>query len=270
MDHVMQGAARPASQAKQVLIRATVVATILGSALALLNQSSAILGADEIQWLRLALLYITPFLVVTLSQALGLRAARRASARTATLGESFTATLFGHGIPARAVALGLAAGAVNTAIVATAAVMAGQGLDQLPLALIPYRYDYLDASNLLDIWRSYGRHAWQNNRFEQFVLKGNEMVHDVQARMALYQEAERILVNDVGGVFLWYEMTSEIWKPYLRGASLEPNRWGYRAWRGDHRNLTPTLYISKDVMKGRASDSSQQSGGFWEWLMGQG
>ena len=125
MDNVMQNAALPPSQLKQVLIRATVVAAILGSALALLNQSSAIFGAAEIDWLRLALLYLTPFLVVSLSQALGLRAARRASVRTAVLGESFTATLFVHGIPARAVALGLAAGAINTAIVATAALMAG-------------------------------------------------------------------------------------------------------------------------------------------------
>ena len=62
--------------------------------------------------------------------------ARKASARMAGLRESFAATLFGHGIPARAVALGLAAGAVNTAIVASAALMAGRGLDQLPVALI--------------------------------------------------------------------------------------------------------------------------------------
>ncbi len=136
MDHVMQGAARPASQLPQVLRRAAIIAAILGSTLAILNQSDAIFGKAEIQWLRLILVYLTPFLVVSLSQALGLRAARKASARMTGLGESFFATLTSHGIPARAFALGLAAGTINTAIVASAALIAGDGLDRLPLALI--------------------------------------------------------------------------------------------------------------------------------------
>lgn len=135
----------------------------------------------------------------------------------------------------------------------------------LPLALVPYGYDYLDPSNMLEIWRSYGRHAWRNDQFEQLILKAGEIVHDLSARAALYREAEQVLVRDVGGVFLWYELTSEMWKPYLRGEALEPNRWGYSAWRGDHRNLTPTLYITREVMEGRAAGTS--SGGFWDWLM---
>lgn len=136
MNHVMQDAARPASQLNQMLMRAAVIAAILGTTLALLNQSDALFGAAEIQWLRLILVYLTPFLVVGLSQALGMRAARKASARTTGLGESFVATLFSHGIPARALALGLAAGVINTAIAASADLAAGRGLDQLPLALI--------------------------------------------------------------------------------------------------------------------------------------
>ena len=139
---------------------------------------------------------------------------------------------------------------------------------QLPLALVPYGYDYLDASNQLDIWQSYGRHAWQNDRFEQFVLRGNQMVHDAVARTALYQEAERILVSDVGGIFLWYELANEMWKPYVRGEALEPNRWGNRAWRGNQRNLTPTLYITEAVMKDQESRRPRQSGdSFWQWLL---
>ena len=129
----MQGAARPPSQLTQVLRRAAIIAAILGSTLALLNQSDAIFGKAEIQWLRLILVYLTPFLVVSLSQTLGLREARKASARMTGLGESFYATLTSHGIPARAFALGLAAGAINTAIVASAALIAGDGLEgELP------------------------------------------------------------------------------------------------------------------------------------------
>ncbi|MFQ5566311.1 MAG: hypothetical protein ACE5EU_08115 [Paracoccaceae bacterium] len=136
MDHLTQGDAKPASQLKQVLARSAIVAAILGSTLALVNQSDAIFGAAEIRWLPLFLAYLTPFLVVGLSQTLGLREGRKASARMTGLRESFVATVFSHGIPARAVALGLAAGGINTAVVASAALFAGRGLGQLPLALI--------------------------------------------------------------------------------------------------------------------------------------
>ncbi len=86
--------------------------------------------------------------------------------------------------------------------------------------------------------------------------------------MALYQEAEKILVSDVGGVFLWYPLLNEMWKPYVRGEALEPNRWGYRAWRGDQmQNLIPTLYITNDVIKGRASAPVWKFSDIWQWML---
>lgn len=139
---------------------------------------------------------------------------------------------------------------------------------QLPLALVPYGYDYLDPSNQLEIWRSFGRHAWQNPAFEKALSLAATMIQDLDARTALYQEAEEILVRDVGGVFLWHELSTEVWKPYLKGEALEPNKWGYRAWRGDHRNLTPTLYITNEVLKGGRATGEGPSTGFWEWLRG--
>jgi hypothetical protein len=50
--------------------------------------------------------------------------------------EDFAATLVSHGILARAVVLGLAAGGINTAIVAADSFAAGRDLDQMPVALI--------------------------------------------------------------------------------------------------------------------------------------
>lgn len=131
--------------------------------------------------------------------------------------------------------------------------MEAMNTHRIPLALIGYRYDYVDASNLLTLWLSNGRHAWRNRRFETLVLEANELVGDATRRTALYREAEQILVSDVAAVFLWHPLLNEMWKPYVRGEALEPNRWGYRAWRGDQmQNLTPTLYITDEVIKGRA------------------
>ena len=135
---------------------------------------------------------------------------------------------------------------------------------ELTLALIPYRYDYVDASNLLTLWLSNGRHPWHNERFEELVLRANVLVGDPGRRTGLYQEAEEILVRDVGGVFLWHTLINEMWRPYVRGAALETNRWGYRAWRGNQMlNLMPTLYISNEVMD-TATDREPTS--FWDWL----
>ncbi|MCY3763825.1 MAG: peptide ABC transporter substrate-binding protein [Gemmatimonadetes bacterium] len=135
---------------------------------------------------------------------------------------------------------------------------------ELTLALIPYRYDYVDASNLLTLWLSNGRHPWYNERFEELVLRANVLVGDPHRRTELYQEAEEILVRDVGGVFLWHTLINEMWRPYVRGAALETNRWGYRAWRGNQMlNLMPTLYISEDVQD---ATSKKESAGFWDWL----
>ena len=124
--------------ARQVLLRAALVALVLGSLLTLVNQTDAIFGSSAIAWLPFALVYLTPFLVVTVSQVLGIRRARVELARPAARfdAESFARTIASHGIPARALALGVLVAVVNTAIVATEVLLSGLGLQAVPVALI--------------------------------------------------------------------------------------------------------------------------------------
>ena len=119
-----------------LLIRAAIVALVLGTLLTLLNQWLAITGKAPVQWLPLALVYITPFIVVALSQLLGIRAARHEAVPTSEHREGFGTTLTSHGIPGRALTLGLAIGGVNTAIVTADNMLAGRELTQLPAALM--------------------------------------------------------------------------------------------------------------------------------------
>ncbi|HCQ00263.1 MAG TPA: peptide ABC transporter substrate-binding protein, partial [Candidatus Latescibacteria bacterium] len=72
------------------------------------------------------------------------------------------------------------------------------------LGLVPYGYDYVDPSNLLSLWMSNGRHGWRNDLFDRLVVQGGTIVGDPDRRRTVYQEAERILVEDVGAVFLWH------------------------------------------------------------------
>ena len=122
-----------------VIRRAGIVALILGSVLTLANQSGAIFGGGSVQVLPLILVYLTPFVVVTVSQVLGIRRALLDAGRGRAPvfpRDAFLATALSRGIPLRSLLLGLIVGTVNTSIVISAALMDGGNLADLPTALI--------------------------------------------------------------------------------------------------------------------------------------
>ena len=128
-----------ATPLRPILLRAGVVALVIGSALTLINQSSALFGAARLEVLPLALVFLTPFVVVAISQILGFRQAGRDLAdgtSSPPLNEPFLATVTRHGIPFRAVLLGLAAGGVNTSATLTAQLIAGGATGGPPVAVI--------------------------------------------------------------------------------------------------------------------------------------
>jgi oligopeptide transport system substrate-binding protein len=99
---------------------------------------------------------------------------------------------------------------------------------EMPVYLGEYEYDYLDPANMLTrLWRSSGengspRHAWKNEPFDNLVtLAGREV--DESKRLDLYRQAERVLVEDVGGIFLSHQVTHQVWYPYLTGFAPDKN-----------------------------------------------
>ena len=103
-----------------VILRSAIVAVILESVLAAVNQWEGIFGADNIDYLSLALVYCTPFIVVTISQKAAFRQASRDARLNASMTietETFARTTVSHGIPMRAVRTGLAMGTINTTLV---------------------------------------------------------------------------------------------------------------------------------------------------------
>ena len=75
---------------------------------------------------------------------------------------------------------------------------------ELPFVLIPWDMDYYDASNFMDVFVTGGRHAWSNAEYDALVKEADGIVGDEARRAELYQQAEEILITDVGGVFLWH------------------------------------------------------------------
>ena len=67
----------------------------------------------------------------------------------------------------------------------------------------------------------------------------------------MFQDAERLLVTDVGGVFIYHRTVADLYKPYLKGTELEPDKNGFAAmhWPGyvNMSTLIGSMYVSKDV-----------------------
>ncbi len=104
---------------RTIFLRSAIVAVIIGSILTLINQSGWVIGSDPLRLLPLILVFLTPFAVVTVAQVAGVRRAHIDShGRGAPASpEGFLATIGSHGIPARAVAIGLVFGSLNAIIV---------------------------------------------------------------------------------------------------------------------------------------------------------
>lgn len=145
-----------------VIGRAGIAALVFGSVLTLANQSGAILGGGTVQVLPLILVYLTPFVVVTVSQTLGIRRAlldgRRGRAPDSSR-NAFLGTAVSHGIPFRSLLLGLIVGSVNTSIVVSAALTEAGNLADLPTALIGQAFVFPMLFGLVSQALSYRRAA---------------------------------------------------------------------------------------------------------------
>ena len=109
-----------------------------------------------------------------------------------------------------------------------------------------YQFDYMDPSNLLDLWQT-GNYDYSNAEYDDLIQQADHFTGSAADRMALYQQGERLLVEDAGGVFLYWPRTAQLWRPYLKGKSLEPNKDGIVAFRGNKLGLTHfNMYITKD------------------------
>ncbi|MGC2237170.1 MAG: peptide ABC transporter substrate-binding protein [Pyrinomonadaceae bacterium] len=139
--------------------------------------------------------------------------------------------------------------AVNLQIVEAGVWSARRAAHEMPLYRGQYEYDFLDPANMLTrLWRSTDekgspRHSWKNQNFDEMVTQAGREI-DEQKRINLYKEAERILVEDVGGLFLTHMVTHQVWHPYLTG--FEPDKNGSVVFR--YLDISRfQMYIRNDV-----------------------
>lgn len=120
----------------------------------------------------------------------------------------------------------------------------------------PYEYDFVDPSNMLTgLWRSipapegqqepWGspRHGWKSEAFDTLVTDAGSEV-DVEKRLQMFQDAEKILTEDVAAAFLTHQVVFQIWWPWLVG--MAPDRNGNVVFRWLDIAAFQ-MYIHKDV-----------------------
>jgi len=129
--------------------------------------------------------------------------------------------------------------------------MENMNAHQITFGMVSYGMDYFDASNLLGIWKSGGRHAWTSEEFDQLVTDAAALLDDPGKRHEMFADAQRILSEDVGGIFLWHATPPDMWKPYVQGEQLDPDKFGVAACHWpcfESIGLTRySVYISEEV-----------------------
>jgi ABC-type transport system substrate-binding protein len=114
------------------------------------------------------------------------------------------------------------------------------------MGAISYGMDYLDPTNLLGIWVFGGRHSWKNDEFDRLINEATPLVGDAALRDQLFRDAERILVDDVGGVFLFHRWQGTLYQPYVQGDCLrEPDSIGIAGPHWGNDSCGSQQYIAK-------------------------
>jgi ABC-type transport system substrate-binding protein len=122
---------------------------------------------------------------------------------------------------------------------------------QIQFGMVSYGFDFLDPYNMLSVFLGSGRHNWMNAQYDDEVRKAASFTGDPAQRTRMFQDAERLLVSDVGSVFIDHRTVADIYKPYLKGTELEPDKNGLAAMHWptyiNLSTLVGSLYISKDA-----------------------
>ncbi|MEE2709071.1 MAG: peptide ABC transporter substrate-binding protein, partial [Gemmatimonadota bacterium] len=90
----------------------------------------------------------------------------------------------------------------------------------IPFSLIAFNQDFADPVNMISqVWRSrdvgFGRHDWKNVTFDRLVDQADSEM-TAENRRGLYREAQRVLAEDAGGVFLYYQVDLRLVKPWVK------------------------------------------------------
>jgi len=83
-----------------------------------------------------------------------------------------------------------------------------------------WEFDFIDPSNFLNVWNpELGRHKdWNNAKFNELTSQAASGKDPIK-RIQMYEDANKILSEDIGGIFLYNWGHAQMWKPKVMGIS---------------------------------------------------
>jgi ABC-type transport system substrate-binding protein len=126
---------------------------------------------------------------------------------------------------------------------------------EIGFGMISYGMDYLDQSNMLSVFRTGGRHNWNNEAYQK-LLDDAGPEKDVAKRNEMYKQAEMLLAESRYAIFIAFRTVPKMMKSYVSGASLLPGKlntvpgmnWPDYATLANHPF---EMYINKSVLEQR-------------------
>jgi peptide/nickel transport system substrate-binding protein/oligopeptide transport system substrate-binding protein len=122
---------------------------------------------------------------------------------------------------------------------------------QVLLGYVRYGMDFFDPFNMLGVWLSGGRYSWSNPDYDAKVKAAAQFLGPTEERIKMFQDAERILVEDVPAVFVYHGTYVQLTKPWVTGDFLKPDDNGITAMHWPEYTTASTvpqeLYIRNDV-----------------------
>ena len=117
---------------------------------------------------------------------------------------------------------------------------------ELTLGAVSYGMDFLDPTNMLGIWVSTGRHSWKNDEFDSLIQEATPLVGDPAKRDQLFRDAEKILVDDVGGIFIDHRWQGTLYKAFVQGEGFRtPDSNGIAAYHWGNDWVSGEQYITQ-------------------------
>ena len=110
-------------------------------------------------------------------------------------------------------------------------------------ALVSYEFDFVDGSNMLSVWggcekpgadvsEQPGRHTWYDQEFNNLLCDAGALIGDEAKRAEMYQQAEKILVEDVALVPIYHGIYNALSQPEMKGPAFDPGPNGEKTlWR---------------------------------------
>ena len=121
---------------------------------------------------------------------------------------------------------------------------------QVEMGFVSYGMDYFDASNMLGVYKSGGRHDWDNAHYDDLLAQGSAAFNQAK-RQEIYTEAQTLLTYDAPAVFVFHGLDKYLTWPYVQGPALGKNYLGYNGlqWPGffPFSTYQEGIYIGNNV-----------------------